>query len=139
MAAKFWRAAVPAAAKNSPPDPAGGYAAPFQTIKRRQDFLAVARARKASAPGLILQARKRVSDAKTIRVGYTCSKKVGGAVARNRAKRRLRAAAQHILPIEGRPGWDYVLIGLSGRTIARPFDALMADLSGALARIHEQA
>jgi ribonuclease P protein component len=69
----------------------------------------------------------------TIGVGFTASKKVGGAVARNRAKRRLRALAAEILPVEGRPGRDYVLIARPA-TVTRAFDDLRADLREALAR-----
>ena len=72
-----------------------------------------------------------------VRVGYTCSKKVGGAVVRNRAKRRLRAAASSVLPIHGRPGWDYVLIGKADQTVDRAFTDLVADLETALRRVHE--
>jgi ribonuclease P protein component len=114
-------------------------APPLRTILKRRDFLAAARARRWAAPALVLQARRRRADepeAEAIRVGYTCSKKVGGAVVRNRAKRRLRAAAGATLPRLGRAGWDYVLIGREGATVARPFAALLADLEAALARVH---
>ena len=86
----------------------------------------------------MLQARRRAADEApgAIRVGYTCSKKVGNAVARNRAKRRLRAAARAILPEHGVPGWDYVLIGRPEATAARPFASLCDDLASALAAIH---
>lgn len=117
-------------------------------IKKRRDFLAAARALKRSSPGFVLQARPREgdrngggdsdgnSDGGAIRVGFTCSKKVGNAVARNRAKRRLRAAADAVLPREGCAGWDYVLIGRRGATASRPFDALVADLRRALSAVH---
>lgn len=72
----------------------------------------------------------------TPRVGYTASRKVGNAVARNRAKRRLRAVARAVIPCEGRTGWDYVLVGRPGATAALPFPDLLADLSRALARVH---
>ena len=67
---------------------------------------------------------------------FTCSKKVGNAVARNRAKRRLREAARLVLPGKGRPGWDYVLIGRAEVTAARPFDLLQDDLARALDQLH---
>lgn len=108
-------------------------------LTRRADFLAAARARRQSRPAFNLQARKRAPDEPAgdgPRVGFTCSKKVGNAVARNRAKRRLRAAAQAILTTHARPGWDYVLIGRPGTTATRPFDQLCDDLRGALAAIH---
>jgi ribonuclease P protein component len=113
-------------------------AAPLTTLTRRADFLAAARARRQSRPGLTLQARRRDpgEDAEAIRVGYTCSKKLGNAVARNRAKRRLRAAARAVVATAGRPGWDYVLIGRPGETASRPFARLCDDLASALRALH---
>jgi ribonuclease P protein component len=69
-----------------------------------------------------------------MRVGFTASRKVGNAVARNRAKRRLRAAAAAILPKVGRPGTDYVLIARAA-TASRPFAALVSDLAAGLRRV----
>ncbi len=86
-------------------------------------------------PGFVLQARYR-GDEGPPRAGFTCSKKVGGAVARNRAKRRLREIARLDLSVGARPGWDYVLIGLRDRTAGRDFTALRSDLSRALGRVH---
>lgn len=85
-------------------------------------------------PGVIVQGRPRGEGAP--RVGYTCSKKVGNAVARNRAKRRLREAARAVIPELGHEGWDYVLIGRQGATAARAFPDLVRDLTTALARLH---
>lgn len=110
----------------------------LQTLTKRSDFLACARARKQVTPGFILQARRRNEDEAPgcIRIGFTASKKVGNAVARNRAKRRLRALARAILPRGGQSGWDYVLIARAGETAARPYSALEDDLHRALAKIH---
>jgi ribonuclease P protein component len=109
------------------------------TLARRADFLAAARSRRQSRPGLTVQARLRdpAEDAAGIRVGYTCSKKLGNAVARNRAKRRLRAAARAVIPQGGRPGWDYVLIGRPAVTAVRPFASLCDDLAAALELLHK--
>ncbi len=74
-----------------------------------------------------------------IRFGLTASKKVGNAVTRNRARRRLRALAREILPLHGHPGWDYVLVGRPEATVARDFAALRGDLIRALARVHQPA
>jgi ribonuclease P protein component len=110
----------------------------LEVLKDRPDFLRAARAKRKPMPGFLLQARKRGDDetADTIRVGFTCSKKVGNAVIRNRAKRRLREIARLTLPSYGKPGWDYVLVGRPQETATRPFDDLIADLETALRKIH---
>jgi len=83
-----------------------------------------------------VQARNR-NDVKTlIQVGFTASKKIGNAVKRNRAKRRLRALAREVLPAMGRAGWDYVLVARPGVTVDRIYADLRADLEGALAALH---
>ena len=69
-----------------------------------------------------------------MRVGFTASRKVGNAVVRNRAKRRLRAAAAEILPRDGRPGTDYVLIARAG-TGERRYAELLGDLAAALRQV----
>ncbi len=66
-----------------------------------------------------------------MRVGFTVSRKVGNAVARNRARRRLRAAVDRVMPTRARPGYDFVVIGRAG-TLTRPFDSLVGDLTTAL-------
>ncbi|MFK7874371.1 MAG: ribonuclease P protein component [Paracoccaceae bacterium] len=101
-------------------------------LKNRPDFLLAARAHKIVTPGFILQIRDRRDQNTLIRVGFTCSKKVGNAVARNRAKRRLREIARLLLPFHGAHGHDYVLIGRAGKTANRPFDGLLNDLRKAL-------
>lgn len=106
-------------------------------LQHRSDFLRAASARRQSTKGMTVQGRRRApGEADGIRVGFTCSKKVGNAIARNRAKRRMREVARLVLPHEGRDGWDYVLIGRAGTTVDRPFDALQDDLRFALKKIH---
>jgi ribonuclease P protein component len=110
-------------------------------ISRRADFLRAAQALRQGTPAFLLQARLRAPEEPVtgLRVGFTCSKKVGNAVARNRAKRRLREIARLVLPESGRDGWDYVLIGRAGATATHPFTALQDDLRRALARVHAAA
>ncbi len=113
-------------------------------LKRRREFLIVAsQGRKWAAPGLILQAMARIDGprsplttadcipAEPLRVGFTVSRKVGNAVARNRARRRLKAAAEAVLPSQARAAYDYVLIGRQ-QTMTRSFPALLQDLETAL-------
>ena len=114
----------------------GGITTEVTTLKKREAFLSAARARRQAMTAFVLQARRRAGDDGRIRAGFTCSKKVGNAVARNRAKRRLRSAARAVLPTHGRPGWDYVLIGRREATAAQPFQQLTEDLATAIARIH---
>ena len=108
------------------------------TLKARADFLRVAAAhRRAVSPGLVLQAARRPEGSncgEIVRVGFTASRKVGNAVIRNRAKRRLRSVAADILSREGRPETDYVLIARAA-TVDRPYGALITDLNAALRRI----
>ena len=111
---------------------------PIATLKKRSDFLRVrAAGRRWAAPGLVLQAAPAPegdADAGQVRVGYTASRRVGNAVARNRAKRRLRAAVAHVMPASAQSGCDYVVIARAA-TLTRPFDALIGDLTAALARV----
>ena len=106
-------------------------------LTKRADFLRASHARRQGTPGIHLQARKRADgEAEGIRVGFTCSKKVGNAVARNRAKRRLREVARIVLPEMGRDGWDYVLVGRKDVTADLAFDQLISDMQRAVIKVH---
>jgi ribonuclease P protein component len=83
----------------------------------------------------VLQVRPRApEDGGAARIGFTVSRKVGNAVERNRAKRRLRAAAREVLPMHAQPGLDYVIVGRR-QTLDRPYAALVGDLRDAMRRL----
>lgn len=113
----------------------------LSNLRVRRLFLAAAKADKQVRRGFILQARRRDEDetsATPIRFGLTASKKIGNAVIRNRARRRLRALAQELLPKHGEAGYDYVMIGRV-HTGPRPWQALQKDLRSALKAVHRPA
>jgi ribonuclease P protein component len=110
---------------------------PLPRLKRRAEFLRIAgTGRKSVTPGLILQVAPRaVAETATrlpaLRVGFTASRKVGIAVERNRARRRLRAAVEQVMPLHAAPQHDYVLVARAA-TPRRSFAALKGDLEAAL-------
>ncbi len=100
-------------------------------LQKRAEFLRLARVgRKKAVPGLVLQAA-RAEAGDELRVGYTATKKIGNAVARNRAKRRLREAARLTLAVGGLRGVELVLIARheTGRV---KFSSLCANLRRAV-------
>jgi ribonuclease P protein component len=101
------------------------------TIKKRADFLAANGGLRATTPGFVLLVLDRKDEDPAMRVGFTVTKKIGGAVVRNRMKRRFRALAREILSSKGFPGSDHVMIG-RGKGIERDFGLLRKELVSAL-------
>ncbi|MBZ0216890.1 MAG: ribonuclease P protein component [Fimbriimonadaceae bacterium] len=105
-----------------------------EVLKRRADFLKAAKGRRFSTRHFLLQIRKRNEQdhaGQAPRFGYTVTKKVGGAVVRNRIRRRLKEAVRLHAVKRGRPGYDYVVIARrSAENIS--FDELTADLVNAI-------
>ena len=111
-------------------------------IIKRSDFISISSKLRARATGLSLQATKRPEKdfptiSHLIRVGFTCSRKVGNAVRRNAAKRRLRHVARECLPSVGKIGWDYVVIGRYRETEEMNFDDLKRSFKTAINQIHK--
>lgn len=108
----------------------------MRRLKQRRDFLRVAgKGRRAAREGLVLQGAPTPEPNRGgLRIGFTVSRKVGNAVARNRARRRLRAVADQVMRGQALPGHDYVLIGRKA-TLERGFAELCADCRDALRRL----
>jgi ribonuclease P protein component len=106
-------------------------------LRRRAEFLAAAQSgKKWVAPGLIVQAGMppKPTEESIVRYGLTASGKIGGAVVRNRARRRMRALAHDVLPVHAKPGYDYVLIARHN-TPTRSYADLRKDLVMALKKL----
>ena len=108
-------------------------------IKKRPDFLHVTRnGHKVVRSGFVLQAAlcRRTFLTPVYRIGYTASKKIGNAVCRNRAKRRLRAVCRMLLPLEAVSGYDYVIIARHA-VLDMPYKKLFKELKFALSEIKQ--
>ena len=130
---------LPAAPKAAPAFLLKAVSSPISFIKKRADFLAVSALNKKSVkPSVIILSAARSADSpveeNAIRVGFTATRKLGGAVVRNRVKRRMREAARQLLPELGTSGHDYVFIGRPQAQLST-FDNLILDVKHALKRL----
>jgi ribonuclease P protein component len=105
----------------------------MERLKRRKEFLAAAAGAKATTAGFVLQERPR-GDGGPTRFGFTVSKKVGGAVERNRVRRRLREIVRLSAAQSLHGGSDYVMVGRRA-ALDMSFSRLAEDYAGALARL----
>lgn len=103
----------------------------IERMRTRPEFLAASKAVYAARGAVVVQARDRADDNPVVRCGFTATKKVGGAVVRNRAKRRLREAARLVLPEMAKPGCDYVFVARNGAP-TRSWARLLDDVKSAL-------
>lgn len=103
-------------------------------LKKRSEFLYVRDGRYQARPGVVIQMRAQAEVSESINVGFTATKKIGGAVVRNRCKRRLRELARAYLPLHGKPGHDYVFIARA-ETAKATWDDLQKDVEKALLRL----
>lgn len=125
-------------AEATTPDSVGPKVSKIVRLPNRRDFLRIAaEKRRWAQPGLVLQAAPVPENVMvtpgSIRVGFTATRKIGGAIVRNRARRRLRAAVRDIMTTHARNDLDYVLIARKD-TAARHYEALQQDLVAALNR-----
>ncbi|WP_300544756.1 ribonuclease P protein component [Maricaulis sp.] len=108
-------------------------------LKKRREFLFVAKGKKAVRSSVVIQARRRDGSSRLephIGIGFTATRKVGGAVVRNRCKRRLRETARLLVPLHGQSGFDYVFIARAA-TAEKEWSRLMGDVKSALVSLAE--
>ncbi|BAQ16244.1 ribonuclease P protein component [Methyloceanibacter caenitepidi] len=109
-------------------------------LKTRSEYMFVKGGTRFATPSLVLQARRRVpgtgQSPELARFGFTATKRLGGAVVRNRARRRLKEAVRLTAAGQVLEGYDYVLIARGG-AVQRPFTEVIKDLQRALTKVHE--
>ena len=124
----------------STPVPDGKHPIPIGRLKKRASFLRVRKGNAWRSGALVLQARRRPCGCdvqkNAARFGFTATKRLGPAVIRNRARRRLKETVRLAAPARARPGYDYVVIARQG-ALTRSFAKLQNDLCRALEHVHE--
>ena len=106
----------------------------IERMTSRPQFLAAAKGVSEARGAVVVQRLDRHDGVSTVRLGFTATRKVGNAVIRNRAKRRLREAARAAVPLLAVHGSDYVFVARMG-TADRPWDRLLDDVKSALTRL----
>ena len=107
----------------------------LRRLQKRAEFLRAAKGDTVRRKLVVVQSCKRHDESPEVGEGFTSTRKIGGAVVRNRARRRLRVASRQLLPLHGRPGHDYVFIARAGTAVA-PWESLLDDVETALIRLH---
>ena len=110
----------------------------FVTLTRRKDFVRLnAGARKKVTTTHIIQTAATPGDEQPfVRVGITVTRRLGGAVVRNRIKRRLRACIRELVPQHARAGQDYVIIARKEAHMC-DYAVLLRDMRYALKKLSE--
>jgi ribonuclease P protein component len=106
---------------------------PLGRLTKRAEFQRVSRGRRVSVETFTLQSRRREGtegEPSSARIGLTVTKRVGGAVERNRIRRRLKEALRAATPLEAEKDRDYVLMARR-EALARRFTALVDDVRDA--------
>lgn len=110
----------------------------MEYLKKRTDYLALRQGARAQAASFLMTRRRRGDETALVRVGLTVTKKLGGAVRRNRIRRRLRAAVREVFPRFAEPGCDYVLIAREP-AFDRDWGELLDDVKRALLRLSQNS
>ena len=109
----------------------------MQRLKKRAEFVSVAKGQRANRRAFSLQARRRDANGAGPRIGYTVTKRTGNSVERNRIRRRLRELVRLSAAPLADPGCDYVLIGRRA-ALRMPFDEMLVELKSAFERVHRR-
>lgn len=119
--------------------PASEHPIPLGSLKKRAEYLRVRDGQSWRSPSLVLQARRRTepieNNGRVARFGFTATKRLGNAVTRNRARRRLKETVRLVASDMARAGYDYVVIARQG-ALTRSFGDIQNDLRAAFERVH---